>query len=186
MRGPPYVARAELVLARPDTEPLGELGLKPDPLQAFALALGRVRDDLGEDAAVAIDVMPATARQQRKLRKRLERLAERDAQKHQPSHASGVFDELFPELQEGGGSRRANAAQTVHQRSDVRHLWTKLGEDQPLFCVQVLIRAESEIKGRAQAHVKALETCFRQFAGKNHWKVAGWRIPGLVFFGADS
>ncbi|MCA1700588.1 MAG: hypothetical protein LC790_17475, partial [Actinobacteria bacterium] len=140
----PYVARAELVLARPDTDPLGEIGLKPDPLQAFALALGRVRDDLGEDAAVAIDVMPATAREQRQLRKRLERRAERDAKKRQPSNGPGVFDELFSELQGGGASRRANSAQTVHQRSDVRHLWTKLGEDQPLFRVQVLIRAESE------------------------------------------
>jgi len=180
------VARAELVLARPDTDPLGELGLKPDPLQAFALAFGRVRDDLGEDAAVAIDVMPASAREQRRLRSRLERRAERDARSRRPGNGPGVFDELFPELQGGGGSRRANAAQTVHQRSDVRHLWTKLGEDQPLFRVQVLIRAESQIKGRAEAHVKALETCFRQFAGKNHWKVAGWRIPGIVFFGADS
>ena len=178
-----YVARAELVLARPDTDPLGELGLKPDPLQAFALALGRVRDDLGEDAAAVIDVMPATARQQRRLRKRLNSAAERDAKKHQPSNGPGIFDEFVGNTQ---GSHRATSAQTVHQRSDVRNLWTKLGEEQPLFRVQVLIRAESDIKGRAEAHVKALETCFRQFAGKNHWKVAGWRIPGIVFFGADS
>ena len=179
----PYVSRAELVLARPDTDPLGELGLKPDPLQAFALALGRVRDDLGEDAAVVIDVMPASGGQQRRLRRRLDRRAQRDAKKRQQANGPGVFDGM---MGEGARSTRATSAQTVHQRSDVRHLWTKIGEDQPLFRVQILIRAESEIKGRAEAHVKALETCFRQFAGKNHWRVAGWRIPGVVFFGADS
>ena len=179
----PYVSRAELVLARADTDPLAELGLKPDPLQAFALALGRVRDDLGEDAAVVIDVMPASAGQQRRLRRRLDNRAQREGKRRQQSNGPGVFDAM---LDEGARSTRATSAQTVHQRSDVRHLWTKIGEDQPLFRVQILIRAESEIKGRAEAHVKALETCFRQFAGKNHWRVAGWRIPGVVFFGADS
>jgi hypothetical protein len=71
-----FVRRAELVLARPATEPLDHLKLDPDPLHAFARALSGLRDDLGESASVVVDVRPATAAQRRWLRHGLLRQAQ--------------------------------------------------------------------------------------------------------------
>src|SRR5436190_1788689 len=51
-RGRRRVARAELRLARPSTEPLARLGPDPDPLQGFAAAFARLRPDLGDAALV--------------------------------------------------------------------------------------------------------------------------------------
>jgi hypothetical protein len=52
--------------------------------------------------------------------------------------------------------------------------------------IQVLIRTESEIPVAAQANIKALETCFWQFSGQNHFHVVGIPLPGIAFIGADS
>src|SRR5258705_520192 len=51
------VVRAELVLARSSALPLAEVGLEPDPLQSFAVALSRTKHERGEQAVVAVDVM---------------------------------------------------------------------------------------------------------------------------------
>ena len=55
-----HTARAELVLALDSTLPLRTVPLKPDPLQPFAAAVADVLADLGEDAEVAIDLLPLT------------------------------------------------------------------------------------------------------------------------------
>ena len=51
--------------------------------------------------------------------------------------------------------------------------------------IQVLIRTESEIPVAAQANIKALETCFWQFSGQNHFRIVGIPLPGIAFIGAD-
>ena len=79
-----------------------------------------------------------------------------------------------------------DVAETMQRRYDLRHLWTKLGEDDPLLQMQILIRATSQIPQRAEANVKALETCFRQFSGQNHFRVVGVRLLGVAFVGSDS
>jgi hypothetical protein len=187
-RSGPYVARAELVLARRDTQPLGDVGLKPDPLQAFASQFDRVRSDLGETADVVIDVMPATPWQQRRLRRRLMRQARREngSRGGQRSQGAGIGMELIGAAPAGGGGGRVDVAETMQRRYDLRHLWTKLGEDDPLLQMQILIRATSQIPQRAEANVKALETCFRQFSGQNHFRVVGVRLLGVAFVGSDS
>ncbi|HSR22744.1 MAG TPA: hypothetical protein VLW53_04290 [Candidatus Eisenbacteria bacterium] len=63
---PKHVARAELVLARPSSEPLALVGLAPDPLQLFANAFAPVRERQGESASVVLDLLPAAASQRRR------------------------------------------------------------------------------------------------------------------------
>ena len=52
------VVRTELVLARPSVEPLARLAPKPDPLQPFAAAIGRLQP-AGETASVCVDLSRA-------------------------------------------------------------------------------------------------------------------------------
>jgi hypothetical protein len=57
--GEAEIARAELVLARPSSEPLRAAGLDPDPLSGFARAFD-VLDPAGGDAAsVCVDLLPS-------------------------------------------------------------------------------------------------------------------------------
>ena len=52
---------------------------------------------------------------------------------------------------------------------------------------QLLLRTRSEIPGRAEALLHALQAAFEQFAGHNYLRVCGLTAPGgRVFFGADS
>ena len=74
--GEPAVLRTELVLARPSVEPLARLSPKPDPLQPFAAAIGRLHSG-GEDASVCVDLLPASGFRAARLRRRLRREARR-------------------------------------------------------------------------------------------------------------
>src|SRR5205823_1989606 len=74
-------ARAELVLARPSSEPLARLGPDPDPLQAFAAAFARLRPDLGDAAIVSVSLLPCTPGERRRIRRRLLQRARRAAER---------------------------------------------------------------------------------------------------------
>jgi hypothetical protein len=70
-------------------------------------------------------------------------------------------------------------------REEAKARLAKLLSSDPLFELQVLIRVQSEIPGRPEAHLQALISCFDQFAGHNHFRVVGQNL-GLVFLGSDS
>lgn len=166
------VVRAELVLARSSALPLAEVGLEPDPLQSFAVALSRTKHERGEHALVAVDVMPAAPYQRRRLRRRLLREAE------QPSLASV--------LSEGQGRPgRMSTAQTAGRRFEGRSLERKLGGGEPLFGLQLLARVQASSGGRAREQMQALLSCFDAFAGENHLRVAGLALGGMGFLGSD-
>lgn len=170
--GKAAVVRAELVLARSSALPLAEVGLEPDPLQSFAVALSRTKHERGEHAVVAVDVMPAAPYQRRRLRRRLLREAE------QPSLASV--------LNEGQGrSGRMSTAQTAGRRFEGRALDRKLGGGEPLFGLQLLARVQANSAGRAREQMQALLSCFDAFAGENHLRVAGLALGGMGFLGSD-
>ena len=76
MRG--HTVRMELRLAHEPWQPLGDPGLDPDPLQGIAGVLGRLHGP-AEGALVAIDLLPKTPAQSRRLRKRLLKDAARKA-----------------------------------------------------------------------------------------------------------
>ncbi len=178
---PVEVARAEMVLARPSAEPLRATGLDPDPLAAFARALQSARPGQGNEVDVCVDLLPVTAAHRRRLRRRLLRRARRD---RPAGEALGGLDELLP-----GGRRRsgpAPAAEIVERRSGQRALSNKLGSPEPLFVAQILVRVASSVPGQAKAQLQGILAAFDTFAGENHWRVSGLRIPGIAFFGSDS
>jgi hypothetical protein len=167
------VVRAELVLARGSALPLAEVGLEPDPLQSFAVALSRTKHQHAERAVVAVDLMPAAPYQRRRLRRRLLREAE------QPSLASVLSEDR------GQRSGRMSSAQTAGRRFEGRALDRKLGGGEPLFGLQLLARVQASSPERARAQMQALLSCFDAFAGENHLRVAGLALGGMGFLGSD-
>lgn len=194
-----HVTRAELTLARAE-HPLRDVPLRPDPLSTFARALARLRADLGEWAVVRIDLLPATGRERRRFR-RLATAPGRDGNgavglREVPARfgragarGSGPSGSGAGAGGRGASSARARMGSAEHTdgagREEVRARLAKLLSSDPLFELQVLIRVQSEIEGRAEAHLQALVSCFDQFAGHNHFRVVGQNL-GLVFLGSDS
>ncbi|HWC08199.1 MAG TPA: hypothetical protein VG458_04025 [Solirubrobacterales bacterium] len=174
------VVRAELVLARASSEPLRAAGLNPDPLSGFARAIDALDPAGGDGATICVDLLPVTPGKRRRLRRRLLRRARRRA----PSPSPG--DELTDLL--GGSDRRrggAPPAELVEQRVGRQALARKLGTDEPLFEMQVLIRVASPVPGRAKAQLAGILAGFDAFAGENHLRVSGLRVPGVAFLGSD-
>jgi hypothetical protein len=174
------VVRAELVLARASSEPLRAAGLDPDPLSGFARAIDALDPAGGDGATICVDLLPVTPGKRRRLRRRLLRRARHRA----PSPSPG--DELTDLL--GGGDRRRRAAppaELVEQRVGRQALARKLGTDEPLFEMQVLIRVASPVPGRAKAQLAGILAGFDAFAGENHLRVSGLRVPGVAFLGSD-
>lgn len=179
--GEAEIARAELVLARPSSEPLRAAGLDPDPLSGFARAFD-VLDPAGGDAAsVCVDLLPVTPGKRRRLRRRLLRRARRG----QPSGPPP--GDALAGLLGGGDQRRGGAppAELVERWVGRQALTRKLGTAEPLFEMQILVRVASPVPGRAKAQLAAMLAAFDAFAGENHLRVSGLRIPGVVFLGSD-
>lgn len=174
------VARAELVLARASSEPLNAAGLDPDPLAGLARAIEGI-DLAGSDrASVCVDLLPVTPGKRRRLRRRLLRRARR----RQPAPPPG---EELSDLLGGGDRRRGGAppAELVEQRVGRQALARKLGTAEPMFEIQVLVRIASPVPGRAKGQLAGVLAAFDAFAGENHLRVSGLRIPGVAFLGSD-
>ncbi len=174
------VVRAELVLARASSEPLRAAGLDPDPLAGLARAIDTLDPAGGDAATICVDLLPVTPGKRRRLRRRLLRRARH----HQPSPSPG--DELAG-LLGGGGRRRGGAppAELVERWVGRQALARKLGTAEPFFEMQILIRVASPVPGRAKAQLAGLLAAFDAFAGENHLRVSGLRIPGVAFLGSD-
>lgn len=175
------VARAELVLARPSSEPLRDVGLDPDPLAGVARALAGMHD--GEGAAVCVDLLAVAPGRRRRMRRKLLREARRDAAPAavQPAQAGPLADLLGP----GPRGGRATAPELVARRADVGALSSKLGSPGPMFELQLLVRGWAPTTGAAKERVRALVGAFDTFAGFNHLRVRGVGLPGLAFLGSD-
>jgi hypothetical protein len=175
-----HLVRAELVLARPSSEPLTLVGLAPDPQQLFANAFASIRP--GESASVVLDLLPATGAQRRRLRRRLLTEAQRS---EQPARGS-VLGTLLDGVGTGRQDQPSSLSEQIERRADARQLSVKLLEHDPLFELQVLLRIESESAERARGHLEALLSCFDAWCGQNWFKVAGFNLLGLKFWGADA
>ncbi len=180
-RGPAHVMRAELRLARPTSEPLAHLALEPDPLQSFASALAGL-DPSRERAEVAVDLLPCTASARRRLRGALLRQARRaNTAGAARTLGGGVLETLGGERQTG----RQRAAQVVGQRADREQIAAKVLQNEPLFQLQVLVRCQAPVEGMAADRMQAILGCFDGFTAANSFRVAGVRVLGLAFLGAD-
>lgn len=194
-----HVARAELVLAKDSTQPLRAVPLRPDPLQALAAAVYDVRQDLGERVDVCLDLLPLTAARVQHLRNRRmrENRSHGDSLLHQASASlTGRYSvgELIHQVMLGarrtGGQthrpRRPAGKDVPRSRSGgAESAADKLSGAEPVFAVQVLIRAESEIPGRAEAHLHQMLAAMDQWrTSQNWWRVAGPNLR-LLHIGAD-
>ncbi|MDQ3574580.1 MAG: ATP-binding protein [Actinomycetota bacterium] len=177
MTGRAHRARAELTLALDSSLGLRHVPLRPDPLSAFARAFGHVRADLGEEAEVLVDLMPVTPGQRHR---RLRRVMA--AERQRGSMWADLVEALGGNVRVSQRTRRAGGAMEL--AADARRRLSKLASTEPLFALQVLVWASSEIPGRAEAQLHALIACFEQFADQNHLRVAG-RSLGVVHLGAD-
>ena len=170
------VLRCELRLARPAHEPLAQLPLDPDPLHGFASVIAESEKRLGESVQVAIDLLPASAGERRRLRRRLLRKAHR---------ASRPQRSLREVLEGRRSSGRGSAGEMVQGRAQREEIGSKLAHAEPLFCAQILLRCQSRSQARARGHMQGLLSCFDAFAAANHFRVSGLRILGLWFLGSD-
>jgi len=181
------VARAELVLARSSSEPLRDAGLDPDPLAAFARALGQLHRDDGDTATVCVDLLPVTPGRRRRIRNRLLRQARRNdptpaIRPGTGPRADGPLGDLLAGSRRGGP---ATPSEVIERRVGQHALAGKLGSPEPLFSIQILVRVASPAPGRAKAQLTALLSAFDTYAGHNHLRVSGLRIAGLAFLGSD-
>jgi hypothetical protein len=175
------VVRAELRLARPSSEPLAHFALNPDPLQSFARVLAALDHERGEQAQVALDLLPTTPATRRRLRRRLLREARRLGERTTAGEGGGLLDAL------GSGRRtgRQPPAEMVGQRAAREEIGAKLLQAEPLFGLQVLVRCQAPEKGRAVQCLQGLLGCFDAFAAANSFRVVGVRLFGLAFLGSD-
>lgn len=183
-----YVARAELVLSGPDHRPLGELSLKPDPLQLVAAALSHVRSELGEDAEVVVDLVPVPAERVGRRRRRLVRRAQRRGPTAYGDalgggSAGGWSGSVWGDVVEGlnggrpaGSSRSAARPSTKAPRQ--RDLAEGVGKFVPgagVFAVQVMVRTVATHPARARARLHQLLAALSAGQGENRWRPVGPR-----------
>lgn len=186
--GKVYVARAELVLARDDTQPLREVPLEPDPLSSFARALEAVRSDLGDTASVVVDLLPVSPSVRTRHRRKLLRATAKGSSGAGPTHtlleqaAAGLG---HPPSRAGREATSPGGVAGQLQRRELRAIVDKLDDQQTLFELQILIRCTSQVRGRPQAHLQALIACWETWADRNWLKVRGINL-GVAFLGADA
>lgn len=170
------VLRTELVLARPSVEPLARLSPKPDPLQPFAAAIGRLGSE-GEDADVCVDLLPASGFRAARLRRRLRREARRIHGERRDWAA----------LLNGEERRRTrpDPQEQVERRGAVQAVDAKLRDSGELFEAQIMLRSEAPARGQAKAAMSGLLAAFRPLAGRNYLRASGLPIPGIAFLGSD-
>jgi hypothetical protein len=169
------VLRTELVLARPSVEPLARLASKPDPLQPFAAAIGRLGS--AEDASVCVDLLPASGFRAARLRRRLRREARRIHGERRDWAAVLNGEERR--------RKRPDPQEQVERRGAVQAVDAKLRDSGELFEAQILLRSEAPTRGQAKAAMSGLLAAFRPLAERNYLKASGLPIPGLAFLGSD-
>ena len=187
--GRKHVVRAEMQLALPSHVPLRDVPLKPDPLAAFAAAVADVRPELGEEAEIAIDLLPLTPARARFHRRRAARAAQQEATAGPRPFGAALSAQLQMGWQATKGIKavapppRPRPERPTRAYGPAAH--GKYAPDDPLFAIQILIRITSEIPGRAQAHLKKILSAFNVWDGENYLRVVG-RNLGPWHIGSDA
>lgn len=173
------VVRVELGLARAASLPLGDPGLDPDPLQGIAAVLGRLGSP-PDAAAVAVDLLPRSIGESRRLRRRLLR----EAARRHGAQTPGALESLT------GGERRGRGrlapADAVERIFATKALQRKLEPVEPLFAAQILLCVQTPTRAISLSAMRGLLGCFDVWAGENHLRGRGLRLGGLGFLGADA
>ncbi|RII06984.1 hypothetical protein DSC45_34720 [Streptomyces sp. YIM 130001] len=182
--GERYVARAELVLARPDHRRLTAAGLDPDPLHVMAAACAQVDSGSGEQAELVVDLVPVSGRRVARWRRRLMRRAQARGpsaygeQVRGGAQGGSMWSQVWDGLN-GGGARGGSGQRAPRQRDLAEGIGKFLpSEDTAVFAVQVLIRVTATHPGRAQARLHQVMSVLDAFKGENWWRPVGPRRTG--------
>ncbi|MDV5143253.1 hypothetical protein R1T08_02740 [Streptomyces sp. SBC-4] len=187
-----YVARAELVLARPDHRRLAAASLDPDPLQMMAAACAHVDSDRGEQAELVVDLVPVSGRKVARWRRRLmRRAAKRGPSAYGEQLGAGpgggrsgsVFGQVMEGLNGGkafGSGRSRGGSASRPRQTDLADGVGKFlpGVDRQVFAVQVLVRVEARHPARAQALLHQVMAVMDAWSGENWWRPVGPRRTG--------
>ena len=184
-----YVARAELVLARPDHRRLTEAALDPDPLRLMAAACAYVNSDQAEEAELIVDLLPVSGARVARWRRRLIRRAQDQgpsAYGEQLGHGGGGGGSFWSQAAGGltGGSTKGRAegpgsGRLVRQRDLADGVGKFVpGADMQVFAVQVLVRVVATHPGRAQARLHQVMAVLDAWSGENWWRPVGPRRFG--------
>ncbi|MFD8690740.1 hypothetical protein [Streptomyces sp. NPDC059651] len=179
-----YVARAELVLARPDHKRLTPAALDPDPLQVLADACAQVDPERGEQAELVVDVVPVASRRVAAWRRRLVRRAEqRGPSAYGESIGAGRRGgSWISTLAEGlnGGKPLSSRSRPLPRQKDLADGVGKFlpGADAQVFAVQILVRVTGTHPARAQARLHQVMAVLDAWSGENWWRPVGPRRTG--------
>lgn len=163
----PRAVRAELVLARPSSEPLARPPLDPDPLAPFAAALAGVSWGRGETVEVCVDLLPAVGMRATRLRRRMRRQARRRGRRGGPA-----VGEVLGGVRGGG---LTDPIDLYDRRALAKGIEAKLREGATLFEAQVLVRVVAPEKARAKAVLAGVLDAFSTTGDRNHLQVRGRR-----------
>ena len=168
--------RAELRLARGSSEPLAHLPLSPDPLQSFAAVIASLDPGHGEQAEIAIDLLPrspgpAGACAAAAARGLPPRRARRTAR--QVRRGAG--------LPRAVGQVGASRAEIVGESAAREALAAKAAEAEPLFARRSWSAAAHRRRpghDRLQGCSAASTACRRELAARRRRAPARARVPG--------
>jgi hypothetical protein len=198
-----YVARAELVLARPDHRRLAAASLTPDPLQMMAAACARIDSGRGERADLIVDLVPVSGRKVARWRRQLMRRAarrgpstygEQVAPGSGGSPARSGFGQVLAGL--NGGLTSPAARDASPQRARQADLADGVGKflpdaDAQVFAVQVLVRVEACQPTRARTLLHQVMAVMDAWTGENWWRPVGprrtaWNLYSNVWWRRSS
>ena len=149
---------------------------KPDPLQPFAAAIGRLHAR-GEDG----ERLRRPAAGERVPRARLRRRLRREARRIHGERRDWAALLNGEERRRG----RPDPTEQVERRGAVQAVDAKLRDSGELFEAQILLRCEAPTRGRAKVAMSGLLAAFRPLAERNWLRASGLPIPGLAFLGSD-
>jgi hypothetical protein len=188
--GPPAGARTvtrrlELRPGRAERFPLQAIPEETDALQAFAGVLNTVSIPGGQRLEQRTYILPVPPSLLSRVRRALVGEARGQEMRDPLSSVQGWGD-------------RFNPAESVERRIERAGLWAKVGKAEPMFRVQVLVRAQAPADGRwlglvdrseaAGGLVKAVFGSWEQWSGQNYMRSVGWPVLGglAVLFGSNS
>lgn len=176
-------ARVEMVLARPDRNPLRMVPVKPDPKEHFAKAVGATLP--GESVALVIDLMPVPHGEAAKWAATLR--APEQALGNSNGHGLGGYDLtalMTKPLDQAKPKANGNGKGQAKDRKLSTEEQAKAGS--PLFHARILAVAEASTRDRAGALVKSITDPLSSWATDRQWlRAKGQHIFGLGFLGAD-
>lgn len=168
-------ARVELRLSQSNVQALAAPVPEPHPHQGWDHVFRSLRE--GEEADLAVALLPMSQWEQWRQRRRLLRAAD------QPRDS--FFFSLLRQSREGGQGR--GPATTADRGMEVERLKKRVNNGGTMFWAQVLAWARTEAPGRsAKTLVNDLRSPFGQWDDQNWWRAAGVGVPLWRFFGPDT